>query len=428
MVRLAGIEPTTPWFVAKYSIQLSYSREAEEYSAQSISRGGALALLRALGVAFLRAPVRPARARRRARACARQAAAPRQPARAAGARLPHSWRSMNTVPTAAAIAGSPGRSRSACFERGSQSRADARTRVDQRQRDTLAVVARRARPSRSHNGRSQARASSAEPRRQASAAARTRHAAGRDGRRRRAAPRCGAAVAVARRIQRLGGQRAQQARSPPPARTPGVWPAAAPCAAPRSGCRARRCACSFSRSACVRRATPGGSSASSSSARGASRSSSAHSAASSRAPSSPPRARVPRPQQPRQLRAMSSSRRVRSCSGAGWPAPSRWPSDAEVGIGRQRVGVCACERQRAHRRLAAPGCSAQRSTRPAPRAAPHCAARSRRSARHSRGAPRQADQRVDRRAATISTAHAEQHEDDEQVQRQVGAPAAPVQR
>jgi len=27
LVRLAGIEPTTPWFVAKYSIQLSYSRE-----------------------------------------------------------------------------------------------------------------------------------------------------------------------------------------------------------------------------------------------------------------------------------------------------------------------------------------------------------------------------------------------------------------
>jgi hypothetical protein len=26
MVRLAGFEPTTPWFVAKYSIQLSYSR------------------------------------------------------------------------------------------------------------------------------------------------------------------------------------------------------------------------------------------------------------------------------------------------------------------------------------------------------------------------------------------------------------------
>jgi hypothetical protein len=32
MVRLAGIEPTTPWFVAKYSIQLSYSREAPNYS------------------------------------------------------------------------------------------------------------------------------------------------------------------------------------------------------------------------------------------------------------------------------------------------------------------------------------------------------------------------------------------------------------
>ena len=31
MVRLAGIEPTTPWFVAKYSIQLSYSRTAANY-------------------------------------------------------------------------------------------------------------------------------------------------------------------------------------------------------------------------------------------------------------------------------------------------------------------------------------------------------------------------------------------------------------
>ena len=32
MVRLAGIEPTTPWFVAKYSIQLSYSRPSTHYS------------------------------------------------------------------------------------------------------------------------------------------------------------------------------------------------------------------------------------------------------------------------------------------------------------------------------------------------------------------------------------------------------------
>jgi transcription elongation factor GreB len=32
MVRLAGIEPTTPWFVAKYSIQLSYSRVASNYN------------------------------------------------------------------------------------------------------------------------------------------------------------------------------------------------------------------------------------------------------------------------------------------------------------------------------------------------------------------------------------------------------------
>ena len=32
LARLAGFEPTTPWFVAKYSIQLSYSREAAQYS------------------------------------------------------------------------------------------------------------------------------------------------------------------------------------------------------------------------------------------------------------------------------------------------------------------------------------------------------------------------------------------------------------
>ena len=32
LVRLAGIEPTTPWFVAKYSIQLSYSRLRQDYS------------------------------------------------------------------------------------------------------------------------------------------------------------------------------------------------------------------------------------------------------------------------------------------------------------------------------------------------------------------------------------------------------------
>jgi transcription elongation factor GreB len=31
-VRLAGIEPTTPWFVAKYSIQLSYSRNSHNYA------------------------------------------------------------------------------------------------------------------------------------------------------------------------------------------------------------------------------------------------------------------------------------------------------------------------------------------------------------------------------------------------------------
>ena len=33
LVRLAGIEPTTPWFVAKYSIQLSYSRTVPSVAA-----------------------------------------------------------------------------------------------------------------------------------------------------------------------------------------------------------------------------------------------------------------------------------------------------------------------------------------------------------------------------------------------------------
>ena len=32
MARLAGFEPTTPWFVAKYSIQLSYSRMSQNYA------------------------------------------------------------------------------------------------------------------------------------------------------------------------------------------------------------------------------------------------------------------------------------------------------------------------------------------------------------------------------------------------------------
>jgi transcription elongation factor GreB len=36
-VRLAGIEPTTPWFVAKYSIQLSYSRTGAHLNMQKAS-------------------------------------------------------------------------------------------------------------------------------------------------------------------------------------------------------------------------------------------------------------------------------------------------------------------------------------------------------------------------------------------------------
>jgi hypothetical protein len=38
LVRLAGIEPTTPWFVAKYSIQLSYSRDERNYNSSCRNR------------------------------------------------------------------------------------------------------------------------------------------------------------------------------------------------------------------------------------------------------------------------------------------------------------------------------------------------------------------------------------------------------
>ena len=40
MVRLAGIEPTTPWFVAKYSIQLSYSRSFQRYGGEGVRHNG----------------------------------------------------------------------------------------------------------------------------------------------------------------------------------------------------------------------------------------------------------------------------------------------------------------------------------------------------------------------------------------------------
>jgi hypothetical protein len=45
MARLAGFEPTTPWFVARYSIQLSYSRAKEPDSIMGFELRLALMLL-----------------------------------------------------------------------------------------------------------------------------------------------------------------------------------------------------------------------------------------------------------------------------------------------------------------------------------------------------------------------------------------------
>ena len=36
MVRLVGVEPTTTWFVARYSIQLSYKRTSKNFSITTV--------------------------------------------------------------------------------------------------------------------------------------------------------------------------------------------------------------------------------------------------------------------------------------------------------------------------------------------------------------------------------------------------------
>ena len=221
---------------------------------------------------------------------------------------------------------SRGNACAAASSRGSQSAPMPGTRAGQRLRRRAArssspssaeAVPERAQPGARFLGRAE---------RGARASRRARRRTGRAGRRRRSASQSAAQlVDVVRRVERLERERAQQAVRGDRARSPGAWRAAAPSSAPPAAGAPSRAACSFRRSAWVRRATPGGSSASSSSARGASRSSSAHSAASSRAPSSAERAAGLRRDRS-SARCSCSSRRARSCRRCALPAASRWPS------------------------------------------------------------------------------------------------------
>ena len=151
LARLAGFEPTTPWFVAKYSIQLSYSRGAAKYiSAPLWPR-------RCRRATFSRSPRRPgrsaARAPRRlrrapaARACARRGGAPRAPGRgrrrpaSSGRRaLPHSHAPAKAAPTAACTARFVRKAMLRRFDARQPVGADASQAGGQRQRDLRALL------------------------------------------------------------------------------------------------------------------------------------------------------------------------------------------------------------------------------------------------------------------------------------------------
>jgi hypothetical protein len=67
VARLAGFEPTTPWFVAKYSIQLSYSRTQKRNYSEAVFKKEAFSTGKSLlplhSNAVLRPPDEPHRAR-----------------------------------------------------------------------------------------------------------------------------------------------------------------------------------------------------------------------------------------------------------------------------------------------------------------------------------------------------------------------------
>ena len=267
LVRLAGFEPTTPWFVAKYSIQLSYSREARNYSSRPlvtprraaalVSSGGAAPhrpRCAASSASAIQALRRAAAAQRRRRRAACSSSAPRLAPQlalgeraAGGAERRRRRAAARARPTPGAAA-----TRRRCRRRAGQRLGDGGALLGAELGDP---VPERAQPgARLVGGAERARGSAAR-----AAMNGSRRSAGSKRSPERGAAGRGRAPCRATRRRASAAGRARRPREKPWCLTSRRAVFSASC-----GWRPRRAACSFRRSAWVRRATPSGSSASSS--------------------------------------------------------------------------------------------------------------------------------------------------------------------